>query len=259
MSDARAKAEARRAKILARERKVSVSTADDAIADLAPLTSGERVERPLAARRQKIQDASEKAMEDSTGGDGKESADEPKEEVAKLETSAMESAPSSSSKKKTVQEIEAEIKQRTAEFDAKVLKEGIQKGPAKEDKPVKAKRATSDNTSSAAVIKLFRAMLIIGLGVFTGIRSIPSDPMIRALLQAKYSDNRVKLSELFKATLTGDDDSSRLEGEDFIAYQTLTNSAVKTGSEDAIHSFETERTWGRWVQKKLRRKVMSNS
>ena len=253
MSDARAKAEARRAKILARERKVSVSTAeDDAVADVAPLTSGEKVERPLAARRQKIQEAAEKTAEDVVGGNVEETSTEPQEKEDESFPIASETAPSSSSKKKTVQEIEAEIKQRTAEFDAKVLKEGIHKESNKESKKVKKLKNSTDNgITAAAVIKLFRASIIIALGILTGIRSIPSDPMIRSLLMAKYSSvpKDTKISE----------DSAHLDGEDFVAYQTLTNPAVKTGAEHVIRKIEGEKTWQQWFHKRLRKQVTFTS
>ena len=250
MSDARAKAEARRAKILARERKVSVSTAeDDAIADVGPLTSGDKVERPLAARRQKIQEAAEKTAEDVVGENAEETSIEPQE---KEDESVPVAAPSSSSKKKTVQEIEAEIKQRTAEFDAKVLKEGIHKESNKESKKVKKlKISTNNGITAGAVIKLFRASIIIALGILTGIRSIPSDPMIRSLLMAKYSSvpKDTKISE----------DSAHLDGEDFVAYQTLTNPAVKTGAEHVIRKIEGEKTWQQWFHKRLRKQVTFTS
>ena len=261
MSDARAKAEARRAKILARERKVSVSTTDDdAVADVAPLTSGEKVERPLAARRQKIQEVAEKVAEDVIAGNAKEVLNESQEQGEESKSVVIETAPSSSSKKKTVQEIEAEIKQRTAEFDAKVLKEGILKNSVKEEKKKSTPKVSKDTgISAAAVIKLFRATIIIALGVITGIRSIPSDPMIRSLLMAKYSNvpNEMrKDTEPFQAKSFEADDSSNLEGEEFIAYQTLTNAEVKTGADHVIRKIEGEKTWQQWFQKRLRKQVI---
>ena len=261
MSDARAKAEARRAKILARERKVSVSTADDdAVADVAPLTSGEKVERPLAARRQKIQEVAGKVNEDVAGSNQDESLNEIQEREEQCDSVPAETAPSSSSKKKTVQEIEAEIKQRTAEFDAKVLKEGIHKEPVKEEKKkvIKPKAATDNGNSAAAIIKLFRATIIIALGIITGIRSIPSDPMIRSLLMAKYSNaptDMRKNAEIYHTSSLETDDSANLEGEDFVAYQTLTNSEIKTGAENVIRKIEGEKTWQQWFQKRLRKQV----
>eukprot|EP01032_Pedospumella_encystans_P031366 gene31366-35406_t len=78
MSDARAKAEARRAKILARDSSKKVQAIGD---DIHLPVEGGSVERPLAKRRQLIESLSEKAenedqttpvaspMKESMGGD----------------------------------------------------------------------------------------------------------------------------------------------------------------------------------------------
>lgn len=151
VSAARAKAAARRQKILARENKTRVSAIGDA-AEALPETNAVK-ERPLAARRSKVKSAAEKAarkeseqttpsLEDSAPVEATNNDPEVEsiEEFSKI-TSPQEtrmsctaelkkdtttpSSSSSSSKqlppKKTMKEIEADIARNTAQFDKNVL------------------------------------------------------------------------------------------------------------------------------------------
>lgn len=262
MSDARAKAEARRAKILAREMKVSALGTDDISLPLPSNTSankkiivdinntGDNViaegdtkidatdnsispatttsisirERPIAARRHLIKSATLTTVSDSvntnssnsvsdsidntaitTDSTGKNASivnhDDPEVESieqfekkdAVVPSSSSSSSKGSSSKestsklviaKKTLKEIESEIAQNTAAFDAKTL--------SKDTTPVEKKDAhattTDDDAATAlkksqqqlklnklpsniqpsSVMRLVRLVIIILLGMYQG-------------------------------------------------------------------------------------------
>lgn len=266
MSDVRAKAEARRAKILARDTSKSVKSAGDEDDGPALLPSSEKVERPLAARKQRIEASklettsplavAEGSREDLPDDAPSEEAVH-EEELLRKERAGVKAAEKAA---KTVQEIEEEVKRRTAEFDAQVLRDGIKKESAVKDKAKKAAvKAKTPPASSGVAVKVLRAALIVSLGILTGYRSVSSDRTVRELLVAKYapasylatkevcsSETRVKKSI---------DDSEGLEGDEFVAYQTMTNEAVKMDTGRVIRGLENERTWQRWFAKKLRRQV----
>lgn len=239
MSDVRARAEARRAKILARgtENKSIKQVGDeDDGPSLTPTT--EKVDRPIAARKQRIESAREEEPPVLT--------DKGDDEV---NTETIPEKPI-----KTMQQIEEEVRQRTAEFDAKVLAEGIlaekdkEKKEALEKKKAVAKAKASASAPAGNGIKIFRAVLIISLGAITGYRAISSDSTIRGLLLQKYTSPVSRVVQ-------PQDDSTALEGDEFVAYQTLTNDKIRVDPEPVLRSLQTEKTWSRWVTKKLRRQM----
>ena len=262
MSDARAKAEARRAKILAREMKVSALGTDDISLPLPSNTSvnkkiivdinntGDNVivegdtkidatdnsispattasisirERPIAARRNLIKSATLLTVSDSvntnssnsfsdsidntaitTDSTGKNASivnhDDPEVEsieqfekkgaVVPSSSSSSKSSPSKDSKsklviaKKTLKEIESEIAQNTAAFDAKTLSKGST--PDNEKKKDANATTTDDdattlkksqqqlklnklpsNIQPSSVMRLVRLVIIILLGLYKG-------------------------------------------------------------------------------------------
>jgi 3-methyladenine DNA glycosylase Mpg len=101
-------------------------------------------------------------------------------------------------------------------------------------------------------VKIMRAVLIVSLGIITGYRAVSSDRIIRELLLQKYT-GEAKVSG--EGIVSGqEEDSQGLEGDEFIAYQTLTNHEVKDTSR-VINSIESEKTWKMWFAKKLKRQV----
>ena len=255
MSDARAKAEARRAKILAREMKVSALGTDDIslplpsvskkiIVDINnsgdtctiegdttidPSTTDNSIspaitssisikERPIAARRHLIKSASLTTVSDSANSAGDTidntaittdstenvaaivNHDDPEvesiEQFEKKDAAAPSSSSSSSSSskvssskestsklvitKKTLKEIESEVAQNTAAFDAKTLSKGTtdQKKDAnstptddatalKKSQQLKLNKLPS-NIQPSSVMRLVRLVIIILLGLYQG-------------------------------------------------------------------------------------------
>lgn len=261
MSDARAKAEARRAKILAREMKVSALGTDDISLPLPSNTSvnkkiivdinntGDNViaegdttidatdnsippaittsisirERPIAARRHLIKSASLTTVSDSVNTNSSNSVsdsidntaittdstvknasfvnhDDPEVESieqfekkdAVVPSSSSSSSKGSSSKestsklviaKKTLKEIESEIAQNTAAFDAKTLSKGTTPDEKKDahatttdddatalkksQQQIKLNKLPS-NIQPSSVMRLVRLVIIILLGLYQG-------------------------------------------------------------------------------------------
>lgn len=205
MSDAKAKAEARRAKILARENKnVSAVSVDPAVTlfdsylglDCNAISKDETAsvskERPLATRRSYVNalakgDNSSKEEDDSKENtaqstiDTSQSNSEPdqvdssdkyvhknpevdskKEDSPKLTEKEVEFTP------KHVREIEKEIAENTAKFDAQTLK----KSEEKNEKKIldKKKPPIVSNIQPASLLKLIRLVVIIALGAHIGSR-----------------------------------------------------------------------------------------
>lgn len=118
MSSARERAEARRARILKSEgsrmamAKGELSNEDEALLSIPK-------ERPLAARRQKIEEAAAQAPSESQVEtvDASTAADN----VGIAQNVASESTVVETKARKTLKEIEEEVARSTAEFDAQVL------------------------------------------------------------------------------------------------------------------------------------------
>jgi hypothetical protein len=298
MSDIKARAEARRAKILARDKRTVRTNGEggeeDALSEvslsLQPPASGEKVIRPLAARKLRIEEALKATNATEEGGEVSINNtissrfteeldvgdDTPPEEDHGIDGSiapdskVVTDTPSDGLTKraKTVSEIEEEVRQRTAEFDERQREQGGARKDKTDDKGgkrkgdlSKAKALKTPSVSSSAVMRLFRAMLLIALGMLTGFRAVSDDPTIRTLLLNKYAPtsstaDRLTLSSKQSVISGGDDDGAGLEGDDFVAYQTLTQTSSNIRhTADTIRSLETEKTWSRWVSKKVRKQV----
>lgn len=280
MSDARAKAEARRAKILAREMKVSALGTDDISLPLPSNTSvnkkiivdinntGDNVivegdtkidvtdnsispattpsisirERPIAARRHLIKSATLTTVSDSvntnsdsidntaitTDSTGKNSSivnhDDPEVEsieqfekrdaVVPSSSSSSKSSPSKDSKsklviaKKTLKEIESEIAQNTAAFDAKTLSKGTTPDEKKDahatttdDDATALKKSQQQlklnklpsNIQPSSVMRLVRLVIIILLGLYQGYVVIRANNQV-----SKSSSNIIDSTEILQ-------------------------------------------------------------
>lgn len=276
MSDARAKAEARRAKILAREMKVSALGTDDISLPLPSNTSvnkkiivdinnnsGDNViaegdtvidastsdnsistattssisikERPIAARRHLIKSVTLTTVSDSaidsidntvitTDSIANVAAivnhDDPEDEsIEQFEKKDAAAAPSSSSAaaskgstsklvitKKTLKQIESEVAQNTAAFDAKTLSKGT---TPDQKKDTNAATTTTDdddatalkksqqlklnklpsNIQPSSVMRLVRLVIIVLLGLYQGY------VVIRANNQVSKSSSSVVIND----------------------------------------------------------------
>lgn len=275
MSDARAKAEARRAKILAREMKVSALGTDDISLPLPSNTSvnkkiimdinnnsGDNViaegdtvidastsdnsistattssisikERPIAARRHLIKSVTLTTVSDSAINSIDNTAittdsienvaaivnhDDPEDEsIEQFEKKDNAAAPSSSSAaaskgstsklvitKKTLKEIESEVAQNTAAFDAKTLSKGTTPDHKKD---TNAATTTTDddattlkksqqlkinklpsNIQPSSVMRLVRLVIIVLLGLYQGY------VVIRANNQVSKSSSSVVIND----------------------------------------------------------------
>jgi len=282
MSDARAKAEARRAKILAREMKVSALGTDDISLPLPSNTSvnkkiivdinntGDNVivegdtkidatdnsispatttsisirERPIAARRHLIKSATLTTVSDSvntnsdsidntaitTDSTGKNASivnhDDPEvESIEQFEkrdavvpssssSSSSKSSPSKDSKsklviaKKTLKEIESEIAQNTAAFDAKTLSKGTTPDEKKDahatttdDDATALKKSQQQlklnklpsNIQPSSVMRLVRLVIIILLGLYQGYVVIRANNQV-----SKSSSNIIESTEILQ-------------------------------------------------------------
>lgn len=198
MSDARAKAEARRAKILAREnKKVSAISTDEGDEISVSTEASKPKERPLASRRNLVNKTisskdNEDIHESNNNNDNKEensvekedSVEKIVEEVKETKSSELESIkdkiddksslkPEIKYVKKTLKEIEKEVAENTAKFDANVLKKENDKEKEKK-KIVKKKVEIRDNFQPAAIKRLIRLVFIIIVAYFTAYRTYTS-------------------------------------------------------------------------------------
>ena len=197
-------AEARRAKILAREKDrllaakgekkfeaVSSESVDDSTAAL-------KKERPLAARRNRIAEAAKEKKEEG-------SEDSPK----KIEVP-----------KKTIDEINAEIKANTQKFDADVLAKPKEDSVKKEVVASKEEKK-SNAMATSTMMGVVRLILLLVFGACIGYRSAlsPGSRMekIKLLENPSYRGNGNGVDEdgaqqaLFNK-ISGDSDSGSISG-----------------------------------------------
>lgn len=287
MSDIRAKAEARRAKILARESSSSQSRSiRSSLNEELPISSGAakegsetgegmetelsllpatsvRVERPLAARKKRI---SEAAIALKQAVEEKEEASKEKEEEE--DTGISPSSSSSLGKEapsrrvSTIEEIELEVRQRTAEFDAKVRSSQNREGNKEEEvsllkkKKRESKRSSSSNSSSSNSVMLWtRLILVLAMGISTGYRAIPKDPLIRSLLHAKYASSSLSSSPSSPFMPSSFSElKEEASSDDFSASSAQQKERILEAGE-TLRSLEETRTWSQWFSRKLRRQV----
>jgi len=208
MSDARAKAEARRAKILAREnKKVSAINPDETLindnkkesTDNSIITQVIDKERPLESRRKYIAAKADEPcivpVQESDHADPEDISITQAQQILKENASKLKKTDENKSgdinmeKKKIIyveksmKEIEKEVEMNTKKFDETTLKPDSEMKKTSDSIKTDKKSDGIDSeqvlkrvkvlqkvqVSPASVIKLLRVLLIITLGVYTGI------------------------------------------------------------------------------------------
>ena len=204
MSDVKAAAAARRAKILAKEKdRLLAAKGEGKFESDTPTDAAEaalKKERPLAARQRKIASmASTKATLDPDATSAITGGEKPME----------------SPKKKTIEEINADVMKNTATFDATYKKEDKDVPVAKKvQEKVKAVMPTS------TLMSLVRLTLLSLLGAFVGYRSALSEESKHEMYLMKTNSKEVDSVAIETKKMLGrisgtEDNLIRYNGNDY--------------------------------------------
>eukprot|EP01036_Dinobryon_divergens_P034743 gene34743-44931_t len=270
MSDAAAKAKARRAKILARENKQVSAVNVDNDTELEAESQSKTKERPIASRRSYV--SSKGGAESSENNEQQSDSQSPAaindtveniatdsnkvEEISSTEAAAIAANCSSSIEAKeggtatesskveftpkAVKEIEKEIAENTAKFDAQTLqKEDNKKKSKGKSAAGKVKVGGSNNIHPASVLKFLRVAVLLIVGIHIGYHSAKFHRLERSV----ESDQRI-LTVQSGGVLKTDD----LSGE----FLPPSSSSSLPVSDADFSSSSSSSSWLGWVQSVLR-------
>eukprot|EP01035_Chromulina_nebulosa_P020729 gene20729-26873_t len=220
MSDAKAKAEARRAKILARENnRLSAAKGEKEVVEQEQLDDEKQKGRPLAARRNLVKTL--KSSNDSSSSNNLNEINESSEDKTTKQTDEPtdESANKESEVKKeengepkliitphSTKLIEKEIAEKTAKFDKNVLDKSDSKKKAVK-KPVNPNSLITSPFQVVHAMKIIRLLGVIVIGVIMGYRSAKYHSKVITSL-AVYNPKLLNttLKQASKLTVTNQDD-----------------------------------------------------
>mmetsp|Transcript_28287 Transcript_28287/g.27124 ORF Transcript_28287/g.27124 Transcript_28287/m.27124 type:complete len:343 (+) Transcript_28287:64-1092(+) len=238
ISDIRAKAEARRAKTLARERdrlKAAKGEKTDAVSDNAVTAAdGEdaapKNERPLAARRNLVKKADDlEATTSSKSNKEPDDSDPPVESISEKKLNLTS---------QTTKDIEKEIAKNTASYEEKQKSEIV---PPVVSTVVKKKTVKLVNVplQPFQVMRFIRVLAIVALGVITGYRSAISN-MEEVLTYKQELSTKV----------------SDVEGRDslgsFLGVEKDLSFRKFNGNRNMMQTgFMEQRTWFGWARNKV--------
>jgi len=218
MSDAKAKAEARRAKILAREsNRISAAKGENEVVEQEQFDDEKQKGRPLAARRNLVK--SLKSSNESSSSNNLNEINETSEDK-KIDESTNESSNKVSEIKKDENEepklvitpqstklIEKEIAEKTAKFDKNVLDKSDSKNKKAVKKPVNPNSLLSSPFQVVHAMKIIRLLGVIAIGMIMGYRSAKYHSKVITSL-AVYNPKLLNttLKQASKLTVTNQDD-----------------------------------------------------